>query len=117
MTEEISKEEAKKLKEAEKLQEQKLKEEEKLREEQERKDKEIELINAYAPLKASWRAKRDKVVHVFTHFELRLKVMVADVDDAPMFAQNGEGHWICIDELSNEALPSLMTKVAKLALK
>ena len=46
MTEEISKEEAKKLKEEEKLR----KEEEKLQEELERKEKEIELIDAYAEI-------------------------------------------------------------------
>lgn len=63
---------------------------------------------AKPPVKASWRVLNAPVVHVFTHFELRLSVAVAEVEAAP--APEGL-HWVAPAELDKEPLPTLFTKV------
>ena len=64
-----------------------------------------------APLAAEW-VEAGHVDHVFTHFSLRLRVMRAEIraTDAPDGCR-----WVSIDALPQEALPSLMLKVAKAA--
>lgn len=61
------------------------------------------------PIHAHWRRLEATIVHVFTHFELRLEIRVADVGrsiDAP------EGmRWILQQDLASEPLPTLMKKV------
>jgi A/G-specific adenine glycosylase len=52
------------------------------------------------------------VRHVFTHFALELQVAIAIVKGRPL----KDAHWVPIDQLGSAALPSLMRKVAKLAL-
>lgn len=65
-----------------------------------------------APFPASWRAS-GAVAHVFTHFELRLDVFRADVEDVDtphtMF-------WSSPEMLPGEALPTLMKKAIEAAL-
>jgi A/G-specific adenine glycosylase len=65
-----------------------------------------------APLAADWRWCDGLVRHVFTHFALDLKVAVTIVRGRPL--QDAE--WVPIDQLGSVALPSVMVKVAKLAL-
>ena len=62
-----------------------------------------------APLAAQW-TEAGHVDHVFTHFSLRLRVLRAEVSAKKM---PDDGRWVDIDALSQEALPSLMRKVAK----
>ncbi|HET6158663.1 MAG TPA: A/G-specific adenine glycosylase [Dongiaceae bacterium] len=65
-----------------------------------------------APLSAGWRWSDGVVRHVFTHFALELQVACAVVRGRPV----KDAQWIPIDQLGAVALPSLMRKVAKLAL-
>ncbi len=65
------------------------------------------------PFDAEWKPLGAPVEHGFTHFELRLSVMRADVDAG---APTPTGHWwapAC--SLSGEALPSLMKKAIEAA--
>jgi A/G-specific adenine glycosylase len=63
-----------------------------------------------APMAAPWRAG-GKVVHVFTHFELRLDVYVAQVATI-----SADGFLLAVDELGSAALPSVMRKCVVAAL-
>jgi A/G-specific adenine glycosylase len=58
----------------------------------------------HAPAKARWRKLEGEVRHVFTHFSLALTIYVADGD--------AEGQWTRCAELEEQALPTLMRKVA-----
>ena len=64
-------------------------------------------IRAAAPLAADWHAVEGSVRHVFTHFELRLTLHAAVVDAVP---HHVEGHWVAVDDLDREAIPTLMRK-------
>ena len=56
-----------------------------------------------------WRRVAGVVRHVFTHFPLELIVYRTEV---PRHAKAPRGmRWVAIDDLANEALPSLMRKV------
>jgi len=64
---------------------------------------------AHAPIKARWREIEGGVRHVFTHFSLELTVFVADAaspEPAPGC------RWTRAARLGEEALPTLMRKVA-----
>jgi A/G-specific adenine glycosylase len=61
----------------------------------------------HAPVRAEWRPLTGAVRHVFTHFSLELTVFVANGGVEPK-----EGHWTPIERLADEALPTLMRKVA-----
>jgi A/G-specific adenine glycosylase len=66
-----------------------------------------------APLAAAWRALPGVVRHTFTHFHLELTVLaahVADTKDVP-------GRWCPVDRLGEQALPTVMKKVIRHALK
>jgi A/G-specific adenine glycosylase len=65
-----------------------------------------------APLTAEWRWPEGVVRHVFTHFALELQVAIAIVRGRPL----KDAEWVPVDQLGAVALPSLMRKVAKLAL-
>ena len=65
-----------------------------------------------APIEAAWR-NAGVIVHVFTHFELRLHVYRADV--AALAAP--EGHWWSpADDVPSEALPTVMKKAIEAAI-
>jgi A/G-specific adenine glycosylase len=76
----------------------------------ERLDKDAALRKA--PLSAEWRWSDGIVRHVFTHFALELQVAIATVRGRPI----AEAEWVPIDRLGTVALPSVMRKVAKMAL-
>ena len=65
-----------------------------------------------APLATEWRWCDGMVRHVFTHFALELQVACASVRGRPL--QDAE--WVPVTQLGTVALPSVMQKVAKLAL-
>lgn len=65
-----------------------------------------------APLSAAWRWRDGTVRHVFTHFALELRVACAVVRGRPL----KDAEWVPVTELGAAALPSVMRKVAKLAL-
>jgi len=70
---------------------------------------------AGAPLRANWRRLPGTVTHTFTHFPLELVVYAAEVPrstPAPAGAR-----WQALDDLADEAFPSLMRKVIAHALR
>jgi A/G-specific adenine glycosylase len=83
-----------------------------------------------APLRLRWRALPGIVRHSFTHFDLELTVLAADVDEAgagkgsvgetigePQGVNEGQGpRWCSLDRLSDYALPTVMKKVVAHAL-
>jgi len=64
-----------------------------------------------APLALDWRLKTGEVAHVFTHFALKLVVFVGKARQS-RGAPDG-ARWVAADALSDEALPTLMRKVAE----
>jgi A/G-specific adenine glycosylase len=57
----------------------------------------------------NWQARPD-IRHIFTHFDLRLEVLVARV------AGRDNAHRVALDQLERAALPSVMMKVIRAAL-
>jgi A/G-specific adenine glycosylase len=68
---------------------------------------------ATPPIKASYRRLIAPVTHGFTHFELALTVFVGEV--AARSATPDDCRWVPENRLAEEALPSLMRKVAAAA--
>jgi A/G-specific adenine glycosylase len=66
----------------------------------------------FAPAVADWK-RSGEVRHVFTHFELRLGVYAARVEKISTMS----GFLCAPEELTAQALPSLMVKCLSLALK
>lgn len=65
----------------------------------------------HAPMRANWR-DLGRIQHVFTHFALDLAVFSAQV---PVVQAEG---WLCaVDALADEALPSVIRKCVRLALR
>jgi A/G-specific adenine glycosylase len=60
-----------------------------------------------APFFAEWKKLAGKVEHTFTHFHLELTVWKAQSERVEL-----KSHFVARNELSGEALPSLMRKVA-----
>ncbi|MDE2579562.1 MAG: A/G-specific adenine glycosylase [Hyphomicrobiales bacterium] len=70
----------------------------------------FEAETAEAPLALAWRRSMGEVAHVFTHFALSLTVFVAR---APLDTPAPDGaRWTLPENLGQEALPSVMRKVA-----
>lgn len=70
-----------------------------------------------APVVADWRCDAGEITHTFTHFHLVLTIWRGRVStQAGVLADAGGCRWVAPDELQNEALPSLMRKVAAKAL-
>jgi A/G-specific adenine glycosylase len=68
--------------------------------------------DAHAPYASAWHNGAGRVEHTFTHFHLLLDVHVTDeVFDV----EPGDGHdwrWVAAEDLTREALPTVMKKVA-----
>ena len=67
-----------------------------------------------APLRTRWRLLPGSVQHVFTHFRLELTVAAGSVDLRP---PGLDGHWVGLEELGDQALPSVMRKVVSHAIR
>jgi A/G-specific adenine glycosylase len=59
------------------------------------------------PIDSKWKRSTAPVKHVFTHFELRLDVHTAEIDEKP----NDYGDWVGRDRLPSVAIPTLFKKV------
>ncbi len=66
---------------------------------------------AFAPLSTDWRTLRGQVRHTFTHFHLELSVLAARA------SADADGQWCARRDIDDAGLPTVMMKVAKLALK
>jgi A/G-specific adenine glycosylase len=62
-----------------------------------------------SPLSAEWQAVESPIVHVFTHFELRLSVRHATLADSPPAPEGLR--WVGSNALQDEPLPTLFRKV------
>jgi len=65
---------------------------------------------ASAPLKRNWEKADGQVKHVFTHFELRLNVYMAETP------RRIDGEWAGLSEIDKYALPTVMRKCLNLAM-
>jgi A/G-specific adenine glycosylase len=66
---------------------------------------------AHAPVAASWKVIHKKLNHVFTHFDIDIKVMRAEIEKPIQL----DGFWRARRDLHAEALPSIMRKITALA--
>ncbi|MEO1194217.1 MAG: A/G-specific adenine glycosylase [Pseudomonadota bacterium] len=73
---------------------------------------------SHVPGQTAWESLPGQVTHVFTHFRLTLQVWRAP-QGAAYAGWGGEeaDRWVGLDALGDEALPSLMRKVVRLATK
>ena len=79
-------------------------------------------VTPYAPgatKRTKWRPLKGLVSHTFTHFHLELEVQAAALTAKRAETVGAEQGivWVHIDEFGNQALPSVMRKVVKHALK
>ncbi len=65
-----------------------------------------------APFKAAWHPVPGVIRHTFTHFHLTLSLMTARIGRNDL----ARGFWCPLDDLENQALPSVMRKVVHHAL-
>ncbi|MBZ0164194.1 MAG: A/G-specific adenine glycosylase, partial [Notoacmeibacter sp.] len=65
-----------------------------------------------APFAADWRAA-GTIVHVFTHFELRLEIWTAALEERVPFQ---DGWWAAAGDIPQEALPTVMKKAIEAAM-
>ena len=66
-------------------------------------------VNQCAPLALDWRAIPGTVRHVFTHFELRARVLVAALEDGDVSPSGGK--WLDFGAFSRAGLPTVMRKI------
>lgn len=81
-----------------------------------------EEAKAHAPVtvaQSKWRSLDGFVMHTFTHFHLELSLQAARITDKRAVAVGAEKDfvWAHLDALGDQALPSVMRKVVKQALK
>ena len=65
-----------------------------------------------APVDAEWGVVPGQVRHIFTHFELRVTILIARKSCGGV----PESKWVALDHLGDEALPSLMHKIIRHAI-
>ncbi len=61
------------------------------------------------PVEADWTSLNAAVIHVFTHFELRLAVRMARLSQMPAAPEGMR--WVALADLDGEPLPTLFRKV------
>lgn len=70
---------------------------------------------SHLPYPTEWRELPGMVRHTFTHFHFEIDVWAGQV--AEDSAALPDSKWVSVDGLAEEALPSVMRKIVKLALK
>lgn len=68
---------------------------------------------AAPPLPAGWTGRNAPVIHVFTHFELRMSVKTARLAGSPAAPEGMR--WVAPEALDGEPLPTLFRKVIEAA--
>ncbi len=66
--------------------------------------------DAMAPIKATWKKLPGLVTHTFTHFHLELTILKAQ-ENSSAISGDGDFRWVRREDLSGEALPSVMRKI------
>ena len=61
-----------------------------------------------APLKSLWTMRPGIIRHIFSHFELQVRVATSVTS---RMSTGASGHWVKMDDLKHEALPSVMRKI------
>jgi A/G-specific adenine glycosylase len=74
-------------------------------------------VRAAAPFAADVEALPGLVRHTFTHFHLELAVLAGHIEGKNPNEFHDESVWVAVDRLGEQALPSLMRKVAAHALR
>jgi A/G-specific adenine glycosylase len=69
-----------------------------------------------APIDAKWTKSKTPVEHTFTHFHLQLSVWKTAMTNSSL-PDDDDYRWVHKEDLVHEALPSLMRKVAAMALE
>jgi A/G-specific adenine glycosylase len=69
-------------------------------------------VNVSVPVETAWHPLPGAVRHTFSHFHLELAVWTGSAAGGPA----GEGFWVPLPSLGDQALPSVMRKVARFAL-
>ncbi len=73
----------------------------------------VEALLPEAPFQADWLWLDGEVIHVFTHFQLNVRVATVVINSSqPMSI---EGKWVEQPDLAGQALPSLMRKILHFA--
>ncbi len=72
----------------------------------------LQTATAVPPVNANWHDLDLEVRHSFTHFHLRLNVLIADV---PLNAQPNRGHFVAKQEFRPSDLPTVMKKAISVA--
>lgn len=72
----------------------------------------LDAARAEAPLAAEWRELPGVVRHTFTHFHLEMRLVAARSGPNPL----ARGIWCPLDQLGDQALPTLMRKIVRHAL-
>ncbi|MGB0695843.1 MAG: A/G-specific adenine glycosylase [Rhodospirillaceae bacterium] len=79
---------------------------------------EPEIAAEQAPMTAAWTPLPGLVRHTFTHFHLELQVLRGQVSGRGLTGATApRGQWVAPDDLGDHALPTVMVKVARHALK
>lgn len=73
---------------------------------------ELDAAQEEAPLGAQWRLLPGVVRHTFTHFHLELRLAAARTGANPL----ARGIWCPLDQLGDQALPTIMRKLVRHAL-
>ena len=72
-------------------------------------------VAASAPVEGKWQLLRGRVQHGFTHFQLQLKLLAAEV---PQDTAAPDGAvWVAVDRMGDHALPTLTKKVVAHAVR
>lgn len=72
----------------------------------------LDEAGAEAPLSAQWRELPGMVRHTFTHFHLEMRLVAVRTGPNPL----ARGIWCPLDQLGDQALPTLMRKIVRHAL-
>ncbi|MGE5477243.1 MAG: A/G-specific adenine glycosylase [Bacteroidales bacterium] len=73
---------------------------------------ELDAARAEAPLAAEWRLLPGVVRHTFTHFHLEMRLAAGRTGPNPL----ARGIWCPLDQLGDQALPTVMRKLVRHAL-
>lgn len=75
------------------------------------KEASLKVVNNHAPAPLGWHTPKERIRHVFSHFELEMTLRLGH-SKGTIVQHNGEYRWSAWRDLPHIAMPSLMHKVA-----